>query len=361
MSRARILLLLVAIVAGGIAAFLATRGTPPETIVQQVAMPATSTKVLVAKQPIGVGERLSADSVAWQDWPESAVRPEYITSAKSPDAPTKIAGAVARFEIFTGEPILDSKLVHSNQGFLSAVLDPGMRGVSVNVAAPAASGGFIIPNDRVDVIVTDNIAGQASSRVLLSNVKVLAINTRLGQTGTTGAPADPNDPKSQIFAGDAIATLELTPAEAETLITATSTSKISLTLRSVADFGGATKMETAAATPSAAEPAAVPATMTAQTIRIVRFGRLVNVTAGSADQGQATVAAAAYAPPATTTTTTTTVPVTTTTAPATPVETPAQAPAPAENGASGSNTSVLPGGAETSPQTSQPRMAPTVN
>src|SRR3569832_470056 len=112
MRPARILLLLVAIIAGGLAAFLATRGSNPETVVQQVVVPSTQTKVLVAKQPIGVGERLTAAAVDWQDWPESAVRPEYITSAKTPDAPAKIAGAVARFEIFTGEPILDTKLVH---------------------------------------------------------------------------------------------------------------------------------------------------------------------------------------------------------------------------------------------------------
>src|SRR5438309_786214 len=134
MKPSRIVLLLIAIIAGGLAAFLATRGSAPVPEVEQVVstQPAAGTQVLVATGPIGVGQRLNAGVVAWQPWPESAVRPEFITIAKSPDAATKIVGTVARFEIFAGEPINDAKLVHSDQGFLSAVLDPGMRGVSVN-------------------------------------------------------------------------------------------------------------------------------------------------------------------------------------------------------------------------------------
>ena len=290
MRPARILLLLVAIIAGGLAAFLATRGSGPAPIVQEIVAPkqeAAGTEVLVAKGPIGVGQRLRTSDVEWQAWPDGAVRPEYITIAKTPDAPTKITGAVARFEIFQGEPILDQKLVHSDQGFLSAVLDPGMRGVSVPVTASSGSGGFIIPNDRVDVVVTDALGGQTTSRVVLSDVKVLAIGTRLGQSGTTGTPAgDPADPKSQIFTSDSIATLELLPSQADTLINATATGKISLVLRSVADFG-----KTA--------PAAADTNDDSQTVKVIRFGREASITAGSADQGQATVAPAAYVAPAT--------------------------------------------------------------
>jgi len=287
MRPARILLLLVALIAGGLAAFLATRGSAPVTVVEQVAAPAPkpSTQILVAKGPIGVGQRLTPNDVEWQAWPDNAVRAEYITIDKSPDANTKIAGAVARFEIFQGEPILDGKLVHSDQGFLSAVLQPGMRGVSVDITASSGSGGFIIPNDRVDVVLTDTTQGQANSRVLLSDVKVLAIGTRLGQSGTTGAPPDPTDPKSQIFTSSAIATLELTPTQADTMINATSLGKISLVLRSVADFGQ-----------SGQSVAAATSTDNNQSIRVIRFGRALNVTPGSA-QSQAQVNTAAYVPP----------------------------------------------------------------
>jgi pilus assembly protein CpaB len=334
MRPARILLLLIAIVAGGLAAFLATRGSAPAPAPEQAAAPVVnSAQVLVAKQPVGVGQRLSAASVEWQAWPDSALRPEYITLAKSPDAATKISGTVARFEIFAGEPIRDEKLAHTDQGFLSAVLDPGMRGVSVSVSAASGSGGYIIPNDRVDVVVTDSTQGQTLSRTLLSDVKVLAIGTRLGQTGTTGSPADPADPKSQIFA-DTIATLELTPAQSETLINATSTGKVSLVLRSVADF--------AQHGPTSAAASTVDDT---HTIKIIRFGRQISVAPGADQKGSGIVlnpvafvpqvtpivapavsvttgpaAAAAVAAPVTTTVTTTT--------PATAAPAAAAAPAP---------------------------------
>jgi pilus assembly protein CpaB len=288
MKPSRILLLLIAIVAGGLAAFLATRGSGPTTIIEAAAPPQQSaSKVLVAKVPIGVGERLNANQVEWQSWPQGDIRPEYITIAQTPDAPAKIAGAVARFEIFQGEPILDAKLVHSDQGFLSAVLAQGMRGVSVPVSAASGSGGFIIPNDRVDVVVTSSAQGQTTSRVLLSDVKVLAIGTRLGQSGTTGAPTDPADPKSQIFTSDSIATLELSPPQADTLINATATGKISLVLRSVADFAKNT-------TPGAV----IDTPVNNQSVKIIRFGRELNVMAGTADNSQATLNAAAYVPPA---------------------------------------------------------------
>jgi len=286
MRPARILLLLVALIAGGLAAFLATRGTSPQTVVQTVAVPErTQTQILVAKTPIGVGQRLDAASVEWQDWPEAAVRPEYITIAKTPDAPAKIAGAVARFEIPSGEPILDAKLAHTDDGYLSAVLDPGMRGVSINIAPASASGGFIVPNDRVDVVLTGGSGADANTHVVLSDVKVLAIGTRLGQSGKTGAPPNPDDPKSQVFTSDAIATLELTPAQAQTLMTAGVSGKLSLVLRSVADFASGPAVRQASATPD-----------DNQQIRIVRFGVATNVAPGSVDQGQTTLSASAYVP-----------------------------------------------------------------
>lgn len=299
MRPARLVLLLVALIAGGLAAYLATRGSgTPATpaVVQQVvaAKSAPGTKVLVAKAPIGVGQRLTPDVVDWQAWPGDAVRPEYITSDKSPDAPKDIAGTVARFEIFTGEPILDSKLVHSSQGVLSAVLDPGMRGVSIPVTAASGSGGFIMPNDRVDVVVTSGSAGAAVSQVVLSDVKVLAIGARLGETGKTGDPDQSGDSSSSSSSSgsanspkvfdNSIATLELTPPQADTLINASATGKVSLVLRSVADFnkgGGASS----------------PAADQSQTVKVIRFGREQSVTAGG-DQGQASVAPAAYETPA---------------------------------------------------------------
>jgi pilus assembly protein CpaB len=243
MRVSRIVLLLVALLAGGLAAFLATRGgDQPAPATTEVVKEARA-QVLVAKQNVGLGQKLTSENLEWQDWPEGAVRPEYITIAANPDAITQMGGAVARFELFAGEPVQQAKLVKADQGYLSAVLDKGMRGVSIQVAAESASGGFIVPNDHVDVILTRTTEQGQTSDVIVSNVRVLAVNTRLGETGTTGAPdgdggeqAATADPKSQVFSGGAIATLELTPGQADTIVNATQLGKLSLALRSIVDF-----------------------------------------------------------------------------------------------------------------------------
>ena len=246
MRVSRILLVLVAVVAAGLAAFLALSGgfnQPPPEKPRTVVAETPRTQVLVANQNIGLGERLTAKSVRWQDWPDNAVQTGYITSRDTPDAIDTMKDTVARFELFKGEPIQQAKLVHSDQGYLSAVLDKGKRGISISVAAESASGGFIVPNDHVDVILTRNGAnGEDVSETLLANVRVLAINTRLGETGQTGGADDGSGdtsgggPKSQVFSGGAIATLELDPVQAETIVNAAQLGRLSLALRSIVDF-----------------------------------------------------------------------------------------------------------------------------
>jgi pilus assembly protein CpaB len=271
MKPARIILLVVALVAGGLAAFLVTRGggrAAPQQVVQTEVVQEARTQVLVAKAPIGVGERLSPASLEWQDWPEGAVRPEYVTVSAMPDAPTKLTNAVARFEFFPGEPIREAKLVRADQGYLSAVLSEGMRGVSVGVAAVSSAGGFVVPNDHVDVVLTRQTSAGQQSEVILSNVRVLAIGTRLGEMGASGGQEDPNSPTTtpKTFANSTIATLELDPAQAETLINASTRGQLTLTLRSVVDFNKTTVAETPNSN---------------QTVRLIRFGKEQSILAGA--------------------------------------------------------------------------------
>jgi pilus assembly protein CpaB len=289
MKVSRIVLLLVALLAGGMAAWLATRGggEPQVQAPVQVAEEPRA-KILVAKTDIGMGQRLAPDNIEWQDWPKNAVRAEYITAEATPDALTSMQGAVARFELFPGEPLQQAKLVRSDQGYLSAVLESGMRGVSISVNADSASGGFIVPNDHVDVILTHNgVAGQ-TSEVILSNVRVLAINTRLGETGTTGAPDNPDNPKAEIFANSAIATLELTPQQAETVVNAGQLGKLSLALRSIIDFAQ-----------SASDGNQLQRNAP---IKVIRYGAEANVVAGTTAGGGATITVdpASFSPPSTT-------------------------------------------------------------
>lgn len=266
MKPARILLIVVALVAGGMAAFLATRGgnTPsPQTVEVTQIRQEPKTQVLVASGAIGLGQRLTANDVTWQDWPEGAVRGEYITSAQVPDAPGQVTGAVARFEFFPGEPIREAKLVRSDQGYLSAVITQGMRAVSIPVTPESASGGYIVPNDRVDVVLTRS--GSSYSETILANVRVLAIGKRLGEMGTTSSTANPQEPTSQVFDGTQVATLELSPTQSETILNATSAGRLALVLRSVSDFAQVPSAEIGRT----------------QAVRLIRYGQTQAVMAGS--------------------------------------------------------------------------------
>ena len=228
----RILLLVVALVAGGLAAFLAVRrdqvispavaAAPTEVVVQEA-----RTQVLVAKADIAIGQRILPDSVEWVDWPRATVRPEFITAEIMPDAVTALSGAVVRHEFFAGEPIRERKLVRSAGGYLSALLDGGTRGVSVTVSAQSASGGLIVPDDRVDVVLTRSTDSDQSSETILTNVRVVAIN---GQLGAPQGEAQP-----QAFTDATIATLALDPQQAEVVIAAQARGTLSLILRPAGD------------------------------------------------------------------------------------------------------------------------------
>lgn len=295
MRVSRIVLVLVALIAGGLAAFLAlgnafNQPTPEQPIVQVAQVP--HDQVLVAKADIGIGERLGVSNLQWQDWPQNTLQPGYITSSQTPKAIDEMKDTVARFELFKGEPIQRAKLVHSTQGYLSAVLDKGMRGVSITVSADSASGGFIVPNDHVDIILTRGGSTGQTSEVLLSNVRVLAIGTRLGETGKTGGPDDGSQaedgegPKSQIFAGGAIATLELDPVQTETVINASTLGRLSLALRSIVDFTQVTDDDTKLKRNAP--------------IRLIRAGQEASVMAGQTANGgnsaDASVSPAKYEP-----------------------------------------------------------------
>ncbi len=238
LTPSRLILVAVALIAGGLAAWLAL-GQPapaPAPVIEQTAPApapeAPTLEVLVAKSSIAVGTRLTPDLLEWQKWPEATVRTEYLTSTAAPDAMTELSGTVARTELLAGEPIRPEKLGQAGAGYLSAILAPGKRAVAVPVSPRSASGGFIMPNDRVDVVLTTTVDGaEQNSRTILENVRVLAINSRLGAPGTEAATADPAE---SMFADNALATLELDPSEAELIISAAN-GMLSLVLRPTAD------------------------------------------------------------------------------------------------------------------------------
>ena len=87
-----------------------------------------------------------------------------------PDATTEIAGSIARAPFIAGEPIREQKLVKANgSGFMAAILPTGMRAISTEISPETGAGGFILPNDRVDVILSKREKNPDSKRPDLVN------------------------------------------------------------------------------------------------------------------------------------------------------------------------------------------------
>ncbi len=264
MKPARIILLAVAIIAGGLAAIMAMQDDrpkveEPKTIIQEEA----KVRVLVARRGIGVGERLTPEVLRWQEWPAKIVRPEFITEDMAPDAMDELDDAVARFVFFEGEPIREAKLARSSQGYLSAVIEPGKRAVSIKISAESGAGGFIVPNDRVDVVLTSKTEIGERSETILQNVKVLVIDSRFDYAGSQDGDVREED---MAFSNETIAVLELDPEQSETIVNASEIGELALVLRSVADFGEQAsdyKFQGANAE-----------------IRVIKFGKEVNIVSG---------------------------------------------------------------------------------
>ncbi len=243
----RIALLAVALVAGGIAAYLATQREPVAAPVEVTApivaashapdapKPPPMVQILVAKAPIGAGQKLTEAALQWEGWPEAAVRPEYVTEAAAPAAMTDMTGLVTRTDFAQGEPIRPEKLAKGTTGFLSAILGKGMRGVSVSIEPESASGGFVSPDDHVDVVLTRTPDhGPQVTETILENVRVLAIDAHVGGAEDE-ASTSPDKQTAQAFDKGAIATLELNPAQAQVIVNAQSMGKLSLMLRPAAE------------------------------------------------------------------------------------------------------------------------------
>src|SRR5690606_26590891 len=139
-----------------------------------------TTEVLVLSKDAGVGEDIT-DALRWQAWPAGGVENGVITRGTAPDAIEKMKGSVARVALYSGEPLRRSKLIGAGPSFMSSVLPSGLRAVATSISADTSAGGFILPNDYVDVIMTRR-APQATgtngfvTETILSNIRVLAID-----------------------------------------------------------------------------------------------------------------------------------------------------------------------------------------
>ena len=269
MKPARIIVICVAAVAAiGLALVVRAMGSPSKepTAVATAAPVETRpmARVLVAAKDLQPGRRLDESDLDWKEWPVDQVNPAFITDGSTPipaaeqskpegavaavtraandlatgGAKADYVGSVVREPILAGEPLLMRKIVRAgDSGYMAAYLEPGMRAMAIRVTVETAAGGFILPGDRVDVVLTrettlGNIGASEGDRskftsaTVMQNIKVLAIDqsTRAG-----------DDEQTVI---GATATLEVGPRDAEALALAKSEGELSLILRSYADTGG---------------------------------------------------------------------------------------------------------------------------
>jgi pilus assembly protein CpaB len=226
MKTARIVVLGIALSAGAVAAYLASGSE--KSVVPEPTAQLPTVDVLVAKSDIGLGQTLGPDDVQWQTWPAATASNNFIRRTERPDGNTQVAGSIARSPFIAGEPIREPKLVKANgSGFMAAVLPGGMRAVSTEISPETGAGGFILPNDRVDVILSRRERSGdhdvITSEVILGNIRVLAIDQ---------APREKDGQNSVV---GKTATLELKPRQAELLARSRQTGTISLALRSLVD------------------------------------------------------------------------------------------------------------------------------
>ncbi len=264
-----VVFVLFAVLMAGVTAFLAKLwlDSRAPVVQQQVAAPekpAGMVQILVAAHQISAGTKLTKDDIRWADWPKAAVEDRFIQenqlaqaaplAAQEPadTTPTPIVkssgdqagqaagvvvtGSIARRQILSGEPIgLESIIQPGDHSVVAAILDPGMRAISIPISSETAASGFINPGDHVDVLLASNVRSAVgdsenkksdvivnwATETVLHDVKVLAIDQQLS-----------HEAKDSPAIVGKMAMLEVTPADAERLLAAQQLGSLSLVLRS---------------------------------------------------------------------------------------------------------------------------------
>ena len=241
MSPMRLIILAVAAVAAILAALLVrnlanqpeTVSAPAETVEKIVEVEVAEQKVLVAKTDLRVGTLLTPDELKWANWPESTINPAYFVEEIAPDAMEILTGSVVRSAMYADEPVMPQKIVQKGEtGFMAALLSPGKRAMTIEISPESASAGFILPDDRVDIILTqlvefvgEDLPPQLITKTIMENARVIAIDQTFGDVD--GIPT---------LTGST-ATMEVKQVQAELLANAARSGTLSLTLRSAADAG----------------------------------------------------------------------------------------------------------------------------
>lgn len=238
MDVRKIILLVGALLVAGVTAFLARNmfmgSAAPEAVAVE-APPPQGPEVLVATRTLPVGTIIDAEALRYQVWPQGLVQPAYFIRGGEGTNPQDLIGTVVRSEITAGQPLTQGALVRPGErGFLAAALGPGMRAITVGVSATSGVAGFVFPGDRVDIVLTQEVAGGENSdgpplkvsETVIRNIRVLATDQRINARDENG---------NQVASPIATVTLEATPRIAEKIMVAQTIGQLSLSLRSLAD------------------------------------------------------------------------------------------------------------------------------
>ena len=235
MNVKKLALLVGALVIAVITAVMAKNMFAGAGAQQAAAAPAVPVgpKVLVAKKALTVGTIIDAESFAYQPWPKELMQSAYYVEGAPDGDPKALLGTVVRYSITAGQPVTRGSLVGpQDRGFLAAALGPGMRAITVPVNAASGVAGFVFPGDRVDMVLTQEVAGGGDgpklkvSETIIRNIRVLATDQRVTEKDAEG--------KTVVKTFNNV-TIEVTPRIAEKIAVAQSIGSLSLSLRSLAD------------------------------------------------------------------------------------------------------------------------------
>ncbi len=232
MKIARIAILGVAVIAAGGAALMASNlagGNAPVEVVKKAAPAIKLSQILVANKDISIGTKLSASMVRWQKWPQDVVTDSYIINSGNKSIDDVIAGSIVRSTFYEGEPIREGKLIKSDSGYMSAMLPSGQRAIATSISTDTSAGGFILPNDHVDVIMTrreqTDTGEKFVTETILQNIRVLAIDQTI------------EEKDGEAVVVGSTATLQLSPLQTEILTVAQQMAdRLTLSLRSLEDI-----------------------------------------------------------------------------------------------------------------------------
>jgi len=226
-----VVVVLVGVAALGLIAVVALAPPPPAPVAGAAPAPPARAAIIVAARPVQAGtllkpEDLAAREVPVADLPEGALR-------DAPETRGELLGAMVRRTLAPGDALrLESVLRPGENGFLAAVLAPGMRAVTVGVDAVSGAAGLIWPGDRVDVILTqafdDNEAAPArrvAGEAVLTAARVIAVDRHLVQGMQPGAGGD------SLRETNRTVTLEVTAEQATRIAVANRLGRLSLALR----------------------------------------------------------------------------------------------------------------------------------